>query len=328
MSLDDRDYMRSGPPPFGEWVRKMGAFQAVFALTVAVFFVQWVLNLGWVTDALNSQPVRPMGGTSLAILQQGSWGTLLIHPLVHGSWGSFLGNMLLFWLAGRAFYLLAGGRRFLAIYGLAALAGAALEMSVGAVWQGNITELLMGASASVMGLLGACAVAMPQGEVPFLNVRYSRFFTLLMGVNAVLAGVTVMGAFPSWLPLEDMAYLSHVGGGVAGYCLARTFGYGRRRSYSPPMPPVQAVGSRLRRRPQMARASQPRRPEVEIDMESVLRENPSRDPLLDLMRDEIDPILDKINDHGMGSLTDDERRSLQRASRRFSRLGQVAERAP
>ena len=69
----------------------------------------------------------------------------------------------------------------------------------------------------------------------------------------------------------------------------------------------------------MVRASQPRHPEVEVDMEAVLRENPGRDPLLDLMRDEVDPILDKINDYGMGSLTDDERRALQRASRRFTR---------
>ncbi len=319
MSLDDRDYMRSGPPPFGEWVRKMGAFQAVFILTVAVFFVQWVLELGWVRDALSGEQVRPMGGTSLEILKQGYWGTLFMHPLVHGGWGSFLGNMLLFWLAGRGFYLLAGSRQFVAVYALAALAGAALEMCVGAVWLGNSSELLMGASASVMGLLGACAVAMGQAELPLLNVRFASFFRLLLGVNAVLALGTVFGAFPGWLPLEDMAYLSHVGGGVAGYFLARSFGYGRVRPLARMVPPVPMAGSRLRRRPQMVRASQPRHPEVEVDMDAVLRENPGRDPLLDLMRDEVDPILDKINDYGMGSLTDDERRALQRASRRFTR---------
>ena len=54
-------------------------------------------------------------------------------------------------------------------------------------------------------------------------------------------------------------------------------------------------------------------------MEAVRRENPTNNPLFDLMKDEVDPILDKINDFGMSSLTEAERRSLERASRRFSK---------
>jgi hypothetical protein len=61
------------------------------------------------------------------------------------------------------------------------------------------------------------------------------------------------------------------------------------------------------------------RPVVEIDTDAVYRQNPRRDPIVDLMRDEVDPILDKISDHGLHSLTDDERRVLERASRKIAR---------
>ena len=58
---------------------------------------------------------------------------------------------------------------------------------------------------------------------------------------------------------------------------------------------------------------------VELDEEAIRRQNPRRDPVVDLMRDEVDPILDKITDQGMHSLTDEERRILSRASRQISR---------
>ncbi|HRJ11576.1 MAG TPA: hypothetical protein PLP58_23560, partial [Prosthecobacter sp.] len=61
-----------------------------------------------------------------------------------------------------------------------------------------------------------------------------------------------------------------------------------------------------------------RRPVIEMDMEAMRRKNPKNDPVVDLMRDEVDPILDKISAHGMHSLSEEERRTLERASRRIS----------
>jgi hypothetical protein len=41
-------------------------------------------------------------------------------------------------------------------------------------------------------------------------------------------------------------------------------------------------------------------------------------PEVDLIGDEVDAILDKISAHGLESLTEQERRTLERASRRMS----------
>jgi membrane associated rhomboid family serine protease len=315
MSLDDRDYMRTRPPPLGEWLRRWTAFQVVFALNVAVFFVQWGLQEAWLRDALTGEPIRPLGGLSLDELTSGHFWTPFSFMFVHSGWGAFLSSLLLLWMAGQRVQALYGGRNLVLIHALAGLFGAAVSLAVSAYALKSTSLVLMGASVPAMGLLLAYAVAMPEEEVPLLRLSLWRFARLLLAGSTLLGLLSWMGAFPEWMPNGAAVCFAHVGAGLAGWYFARSLGYGGVPAHLL-NPPVSA-GSVLRRRPEMARAQRPRRPVVEVDMEAVRRENPRNDPLVDLMKDEIDPILDKINDHGMGSLTDDERRALERASRRF-----------
>lgn len=318
MSIYDRDYMRSGPPPFGEWLRERTAFQWLFALNVIVFICQWGLEIGWVRDALTQAPLYPAGGVSVDELAAGHFWAPFTHMVVHAGWWPFLGNVLLLWYAGRRVQALYGGRNLVQIYLLAGLLGAAVQMAVSAYILKNTNALLMGASAPVLGLLLAYAVAMPDEEVPLLVISQRAFARLLLGVNAGVAVLLITGNLPEWLQLADSNCFAHLGGGLAGWYYARSLGYGRAPT-KVRQPERREMGSSLRRRPQMARVRPARLPDVEVDMEAVRRENPQNDPLVDLMKDEVDPILDKINDHGMGSLTEDERRTLERASRRFTK---------
>lgn len=318
MSIDDRDYMRAGPPSFGQRLRGLTAFHAVLGLNILVFVIQWIFQGAWVHDVLTGAFVRPLGGVSVDELIAGHFWTPFTYMFVHSSWGAFVGNMLILWFAGRRVMDLYGGRNFLLMYVLSGLVGAAVEMAISAYVLKTTSDSLMGASASVLGLLLAYGIAMPEVEVPFLSVRLWTFIKVLILANVALAGITLFGHFPAWLALEDVAYFAHLGGALAGWYFARSLGYG-----GVPLhlltPPQQAAGSSLRRKPALAHAQRTRRPAVEVDMEAVRKENPRNDPLVDLMKDEIDPILDKINDFGMSSLTDEERRALERASRRFSK---------
>lgn len=315
MSYHDRDYMRAGPPTFGEWLRGWTAFRTVLVINIAVFVVQWFFQEAWLRDILTGAPVRPLGGVSVDTLSAGQFWTPFSYMFVHDGWGGFLGNMLLLWFAGRRVQELFGGRNFLWIYLTAGIVGAAFEMAISAYFLDSTSVLIMGASASALGLLLAYAVAMPDDEIPYIPGNLLTLAKLLMGVNVLLAGLSLVVDLPTWLTFGDVAYFAHLGGGLTGWYFALSLGYGR--VYAPRPGLRRPVGSSLRRRPQMARARLPRRPVVEVDMEAVRRENPHNDPLVSLMKDEIDPILDKINDHGMGSLTDDERRALERASRRL-----------
>lgn len=317
MSYQDRDYMRAGPPPFREWLGRWTAFRAVLVLNVAVFVLQWVFKEGWVRDVLTGAALRPQGGISVDELAAGHFWTPFTFMFVHQGWGSFLGNMLILAIAGRQVQDLLGGRCFLWIYFVAGLVGAALEMALSAYWFDNTSVLLMGASAPVLGLLLAYSVAMPEENLPLLPLSLPVFVRLLVGVNVLLAAVAVWSGRQHPLSSGEVTYFANLGGCLAGWYFARSLGYGGVPAHLLRTPLVNR-GSSLRRRPELVRARS-RRPEVDVDMEAVRRENPRCDPLVDLMRDEVDPILDKINDFGMASLTEDERRTLERASRRFSR---------
>lgn len=323
MSLYDRDYMRAGPAPFGERVRGMNAFHVVVFLNIAVFVFQWLFEIGWQTDPLTGENVMPLGGVSLHELAQWHAWTLFTYMFVHGSLGHLLLNMLLLWFAGKRVQQIYGPRRFLQIYFFSGIVGAAVEMLVVAYAYGNTTTSLIGASAACFGLLTAFAVAMPHEEMTILlayvipvSGRLWVITSILVGVNLLLGILALSNALPAWLSGDmSVAYFAHLGGAAAGWYFARTLGYdgtpaAQRFRRSDPH------GMR-RRRPELARAR--RQPVVDVDVEAARRQNPTNDPVVDIMRDEVDPILEKITDHGIHSLTDAERRILERASRQIVR---------
>lgn len=324
MPLDNRDYMREAPRPEGPggFISRMDAFQWVFSLNIAVFIIQWLFQIGWVTDPLSGQRIIPMGGVSVDELSRGHVWTPFTYMFVHGSVGHILFNMIMLWFAGRRVHDLFGGRNFLLIFLMAGLAGAALEMTLGALFLQSTSITLIGASACCMGLLLAYAAAMPDEPLTLLlffivpvrvTMRGIARFLLLM--NAALGVLTLLGVLPGWLSGGGgaVAYWAHIGGALAGWYYARGLGYDGLTSA---FIPRALAAPRPRRQPVGARA---RRPRVEVDMEAVRRQNPAKDPVVDLMRDEVDPILDKISAHGMHSLTEEERRTLERASRRIGK---------
>lgn len=316
MAIYDRDYMRDEPASLGGTLRNLTAFHWIFWINIAVFVAQYVLRIGWIED---DGAGKPWGGLSLAGLSHGEVWTPFTHMFVHGSLGHVLFNMFGLWFAGRCAQNLYGPRHFTLIYVLSGLVGAALQLLVAGYFLKQNQALLMGASASVLGLLLACAVALPREELSIMlffvipiRVKLWNLAMFIVGLNMAFGALQLFGVVGKGDTVT--AWFAHLGGALVGWYYARTLGYGGV--------PVE-IGSgwssanRSTRRPQMARAA--RRPVVEMDMEAVRRRNPRNDPVVDLMRDEVDPILDKISDHGMHSLTDDERRILERASRQISR---------
>ena len=325
MSIHERDYMRDEPPSFGERMRSVSAFHWVFWLNIGVFIAQWVFRVGMLHDAETGEYL-PLGGVSVDALTQGQVWTPFTYMFVHGSAGHILLNMLMLWFAGKRVQDLYGPRHFVLIYVVSGLVGAGLEMALGAYVLGSTGVYLVGASASIMGLLLAYAIAMPEEEITLLlafiiPVR-ARLWTLakfLLLLNVVCGALALLHMLPEWLSGGGgaVAYFAHVGGALAGWYYARSLGYGG-------LPPDLGHGwgaqqpHLRRRRPALART---RRPVVDVDLEAARRQNPKNDSVVDLMRDEVDPILDKITDQGIHSLTDEERRILERASRQIIRQG-------
>lgn len=70
------------------------------------------------------------------------------------------------------------------------------------------------------------------------------------------------------------------------------------------------------RRPEMVRSIA--RPEIELERE-LASAPASTDAVTSLIEQEVNPILDKIGQFGIASLTEDEQRTLERASEAMNR---------
>lgn len=318
MSLDDRDYMREDPDDRA--TRGLSAFGVVLGLNAVVFVFQFIFEVGWLRHPLTGELLMPLGGVSAHELARGHVWTIFTYMFVHGSVGHFLLNMLMLWFAGRGVQQYFGNLHFMLIYFGAGIAGAAAEMAVNGFVHGDTVTPLIGASASVFGLLAALATMIPEQRITafiyFIIPVHLRLWTLVKGLCVIQLVLGLLGAVFDFLPEGlRIAYFAHLGGALAGWLYARSLGYGGRpmrfaRQWQPP-------GLENPRRPVMAKKRL--RPVLDLEADDDdLSAAPTSDPIQSLM-DEVNPILEKIHLHGIDSLSPDEKLRLERASREVKR---------
>lgn len=321
MALYDRDYMREGPPrSLTRMVRELTAFQVIFGLNVVVFVLQFVFEMGWLHHPLTGERLMPLGGVSVNELTRGNVWTLFTYMFVHGSVAHFLLNMMMLWFAGRGVQHLFGSRHFALIYLMSGVVGAATEMAVNGFVEGDTTTPLIGASASVFGLLMALAVVLPTEKITafiyFIIPVQLRLWTLAKALFIIQLIFGLGGLFFNILPEGlNVAYFAHLGGAALGWFYARSLGYGGRpMTYASQWQPPQFQ----HRKPAMARSRA--RPAVDLENETVpLPPRRPVDPAVSLMEEVLNPLLDKISMHGKDSLTEEEQRRLEQASRELDR---------
>lgn len=329
MSLYDRDYMREDAP--GSASREapgLTAFHVILGINVAVFVLQYVFETGWVQDPASGAAMQ-MGGVSLDELARGNVWTLFSYMFVHGGVGHFMLNMMLLWFAGRGVQQLFGSFHFAMIYLFSGIAGAAAEMAVNGLLQGDTSTTLIGASASDFGLLMALAVRQPGEKITafiyFIIPIQLRLWTLAKGLFILQLAFGLASVLFHVLP-EGMkiAYFAHLGGAALGWFYARSLGYGSRpMSYASHWQPMQH--QQQQRRPAMAHSAASR-PASELDVDTVpLPRRRAQKTVEELMEEDVNPLLDKINRHGKDSLTPDEQRKLEQTSNELKRRLQAGE---
>jgi membrane associated rhomboid family serine protease len=189
-------------------------------------------------------------------------------------------NMLFLWMMGSELERYWGSKEFLKYYLVTGI-GAGL---VNAVAQPRSGIPIIGASGAIFGLIIAFALAFPEREILlyfFIRMKAKHFACLV-------AGIEIIALFA--MPGSGIARLAHLGGLVVGffYLKHETLSYSLRRK---------------------ARAWQRRMWEAEERRKEAERARRSK---------EVDRILDKINTQGIESLTEKEKRFLERqGGRRF-----------
>lgn len=260
------------------------------ATIVAAFVLQLVLLSPWFGSG--TARVNPLALTIPGLSDGYGW-TLVTHSFLHDTHSlHLLFTLLGLIFVGRELEPVLGSRRFLGVYAGAIILGGLAWTAVHWRYGGGH----LGAGAGVYGLLVVLAGVYSEMKMKVflipLTVRLKHIVFTLLGLD--LGGLLLYELRGADVPL-GLTPSAHLGGMLAGWLYIRYLharnGWDRDTSFSLPA----GLGSPIRK--------DPIPPTIDL---------PRRRPVADL-RANVDQILDKINSHGFGSLSVEERRTLDEA---------------
>lgn len=300
--LGDRDYMRA--PDFRS---ETPIYVRVIILLCAVFLIQCFLGVygGWSVDKLFA--------LSWDGIKQGYVWQILTYQFLH-AWPSpfhLLFNCIGLFFLGRAVQNSIGNKGFLKVYLGAGFAGGILQLLAAGLLPVYPEQgiSVVGASAGVYGLLGAFATLQPMREITVLlffvipvTLRIRTLFWIAFG----------FAAFFTFFPQGVTADAAHLGGILFGVAFIRWFHWGDKPAWLVKL--TGAVGVYREKPGQPAsKARVAPAPASTPSREKSKEDNP------DFIASQVDPILDKISENGLHSLTDKEREILEKARNRMGK---------
>jgi membrane associated rhomboid family serine protease len=292
--------------------------QVLLAINIATFFLLW----NFVSDA----DAFAVLGFQAGSLQRTLWSALTYMFVHYGAWHLAL-NMYVLLAFGPRLETAMGTRAFTLFYLWCGLGGAVAHMLF--VHSG----LLVGSSAGVLGILYAYWHQWPDEEISLFGVVRMRPWTVLVLLGGVILAVGAMGAGAPVAGGVRVAYLAHVGGIAFAWLYMRTppaasiERFRQRISPAPDYPQDETPRAIPRTLPRSrsgaqredvdeivakskAVAAQQQRPASRVIVTPAPRPREERVA-------ELDRVLDKISQEGLGSLTSDERAVLDEHARRL-----------
>jgi membrane associated rhomboid family serine protease len=286
-----------------DYPRLTKAVQWLIAINVAIYFLQLT-----VVGAQNMLPALGFDADNLSR----AWWTIGTYMFVHGGFWHLALNMYTLYIFGPRVEHAWSAGEFTRFYVLCGLGGWFFHLLFAR------DALLIGASAAVLGVTLAYATRWPDDEIYLFGV-------IPLKVKWMVAGLVVLNIVGGMAERHGgVAYLAHLGGLAAAWLYLRSASGGagierfkQRVSPAPDLPDET---------PRAIPRSMPRSREKgnEID-EIIARSNAavSRRPAQQApvavkatrKVSELDLVLDKISQHGIDSLTHEEKRMLEEMSR-------------
>jgi membrane associated rhomboid family serine protease len=291
--LEDRDYMRQ--PAYHE--PRVSFTVALLIVNAAVFVVQLV-----VSNSLRGLEIQnTYFALSLAGLMHGFVWQLLTFQFMHAGWMHIIFNSLAIYFFGRPVEIALGRRHFLTLYLLSGVIGGLVQM-IFAFLMPSFNGAVVGASAGASGLVAAFAIL--HWEERFSLLIY--FIPVNMTGKTLLA-VSLALAFVGMLtPYSGIANAAHLGGILTGGFYVRLFIQGQWPLWKFPI-----------------RRAAPRELAVKRAGKGTLwrsaADKPDDESTDEFLKNEVDPILEKISAHGIHSLTAREREILEKARTRMAK---------
>jgi len=287
MGIYDREYYRQEPPP-GTGFGPRSAVGALIVANVVVYLIDWVFSKGRLTET-GRLTVGTLGSPW-------EWWQFVTYGFLHAQEPQHIVfNMLGLFFLGRDVEEVYGTKEFLRVY-LAMIAFGGLAWAIVEQVQGP-PEM-----ASVVGASGAISGVVVLYALNFPRRMLALFFVI--PVPAWFAGilVVVLDAYGAVARADGsrVAYVVHLGGAA----LALAY-YGAGWNFGRLWPKTLSLRW-LRPRPKL-RVHTPEEPDP---------------PAEEDLSAEVDRILEKISREGEASLTRQERRTLETASRQYQKRRQ------
>lgn len=295
---DQIEEQQHAVPPLTPVVR------GVLVANAAALFLQFTIG--------NPAGVARLFGFSSATFPD-RWWTALTFVFVHGGAWHLLANMYALWIFGPRLEHEWGTKRFGWFYLFCALCAVVTQALF--VRQGILT----GSSAPIFGIMVAYAMQWPNDEFSLLSIpaKVWTLVTIFAAINLTL-GLWATGVDGT----VNLAYLAHIGGLVGGWIYMRT-PTGSMDNVHQKVAQLPEPGEPPRAIPK----SGPRK-ERGDDVDDIVAKSKAvmakKSPTLTQPRprrearpDDLNRVLDKISKQGLESLTAEEKKLLEEASKRL-----------
>ncbi len=296
--LEDRSYMREP-----EWRPEASRSGISLCLTLILINVACYILQHTVRGFEETLALFPQR------LQNGNVWELLSYQFLHGGLFHLLINCAMIWFAGRQIEEALGKSKFLVLYLVAGIFGGLLQCALS--WSGFLPPAgVVGASAGIFGLIAAFAMVYWERELTFLIMFV---IPVRMKAKYLLIALAVIGVLGVISKEGGIAHGAHLGGMIWGVLFILLFIQGG--TYSGAEPWWDQLRDRF--------SSGHRRKVVTIDGgdRAYSRGQIKAEEVdeIDFVESEVDPILDKISEKGIQSLTERERKILEQARKKMRR---------
>ena len=288
--------------------RTLESFSVTSLLIVAnliVFVWEEIAAVYFHTGYLNTFKYCALSNEGLA---HGFLWQYLTFQFLHLNGSHIVINMLGLFFIGRVLEPMLSSRQYLTLYLCSGLLGGVFQSLLGLIFP-TFAGPVLGASASVCGLLAALATLEPDMEMLV-------FFLLPVRVKYIAWTGAAIALFYTLVPAQPgpgqpvIAQAAHLGGMLGGFAFARLFVQHRWHLPQWRFPSRHYVPRELAAK--------------RANKKSFWSATPTIPPAEDLTADEflqkeVDPILDKISECGIQSLTAREREILEKARSKMNR---------
>lgn len=301
MALADRHYMRKGSNGV-PW-----SMTGILMVVLVVIFALQCIN-----DVYLQSFVERWLALTPECFTRGYLWQLFTFQFLHGGLWHIGGNLLSLWFFGRFVESVLGRQRFLVAYFGCGVAGGILQCLLMVLFPTHFGLFTFGASAGAAGIFAIFVLLMPQTEV-----RWN--FILPVPAMALLWITGAISLFFTLVPSPrggGIAHAAHLGGILAGIAWMK-LGWHRdfvRLPWEGWFSGRRLFSRRSRKGDFVAAKS------VKVSRLSRAKsESPADLPEEEFISREVDPILDKISQHGIQSLTERERKILESARNKMAK---------